>query len=63
MSQVLSSANREQLRNAYVWFDWFSIPQIEVKSGGNDSEEMSSHVFLSVSWNILKQSLDQSPGC
>lgn len=45
---VLSSANREQLRNAYVWFDWFSIPQIEVKSGGNDSEEMSSHVFLSV---------------
>jgi len=45
-STVLSPANREQLRDAYVWFDWFSIPQIDVKSAENS--EMLTDVLQSV---------------
>ena len=40
-------ANRGQLKDAYVWFDWFSIPQIDVKSAENS--EMRTDVLQSVS--------------
>ena len=45
-TQVLSSEKRGNLRDAYIWFDWFSIPKIDVKSGSGD--EMSEEVFRAV---------------
>ena len=44
-TQVLSAANRASLSEAYIWFDWFSIPKIDSKQG---SEEMRDDVFLAV---------------
>ena len=30
-NRSLSLEDREELKGAYVWLDWFSIPQIELK--------------------------------
>ena len=45
-TQVLSAEKRGNLKDAYIWFDWFSIPKIDVKSGSGD--EMSEEVFRAV---------------
>eukprot|EP00435_Cladocopium_sp_Y103_P018335 s2615_g4.t1 len=37
----LSRAERDRIRNGYVWFDWFSVPQIAVR----EAHEADEHEF------------------
>lgn len=47
-TRSISKADRKELRRGYVWLDWFSIPQIEVKEQGVEDEQMRGDVLLAV---------------